>query len=344
MSSRAPEEPLQKPANGNGVFDGGGRLLVRQLSQERPASRGGSLSSPSPQHQASPRPMTASPRPLQASPRPAQASPQPVLASPRPLASASPRPAQASPSPRPMQMQAMCASPRLQAAVQGRLPELPVRTSGGSTTSTELPPVSAAYWSQVAYRLNGLRPPMANGLPPQMAPAPAPPVAPAPSSADAAAAARLRTPQVIMGEQGGVRTMVWSCPEPSAPPAPLPAPPMYSEEQMVRLSVDSLLSLGQERRLSSTSSAHTPPHLSPTSSLTLSPSPRSPFHASVITSAASTVAPPPVSLPHDLSPTAGPCRAAPPSVGGAPVPDPAFGALDMSKFWGQTQVSECGGS
>ncbi|XP_037079545.1 hormone receptor 4-like [Pollicipes pollicipes] len=139
---------------------------------------------------------------------------------------------------------------------------------------------------------------------------------------------RLRTPQVIMGEHGGVRTMVWTCPEPSAAPA-LPAP-LYSEEQMVRLSVDSLLSLGQERRLSSASSAQTPPHLSPSSSLTLSPSPRSPYHPSVITSTPSSAAP--VSAARDLSPTAASSRALP---GAEAQP---FGALDMTKFWGQTQA------
>ncbi|XP_043213532.1 hormone receptor 4-like isoform X2 [Amphibalanus amphitrite] len=227
----------------------------------------------------------------------------------------SPSPHQLSPRPQPA-----AASPRIHPAAHARFPAEPLRPA--SSPSPAEAPVSAAYWSHMAataYRLNGLRP--SNGAPPLPLP---PPPAPAASEQP-----RLRTPQVIMGEHGGVRTMVWTCPEPSTPPAPAPAPSVplsYSEEQMVRLSVDSLLSLGQERRLSSASSAHTPPHLSPTSSVTMSPSPRSPYHPSVITPTPPAPAPT-VSAAHELSPSAAPSRSQPTSE-----------ALDMSKFWGQTQA------
>uniref|UniRef100_T1J198 Hormone receptor 4 n=1 Tax=Strigamia maritima TaxID=126957 RepID=T1J198_STRMM len=77
------------------------------------------------------------------------------------------------------------------------------------------------------------------------------------------ATVRYRTsPALVMGESGGVRTMVWTSQGPSTTTTSSmvqPRPDDMEAEQAVRLSIDGLLSLGQERRLS-------PTQLSPSSS------------------------------------------------------------------------------
>ena len=86
----------------------------------------------------------------------------------------------------------------------------------------------------------------------------------------------LRTPTVIMGEAGGVKTMFWTAPEPMGAPGGFGGPREvlggpYDNGESLRASVDGLLSLGQERR-------NSPPQLSPSSTMSLSPAARSPLH------------------------------------------------------------------
>ncbi|KAB7502919.1 Hormone receptor 4 [Armadillidium nasatum] len=92
---------------------------------------------------------------------------------------------------------------------------------------------------------------------------------------------RLRTPTVIMGEAGGVKTMFWTTSGNSSPQPPFsnqvprevlnsPVSNQFGADtsEAVRASVDGLLSLGQDRRTSS-------PQLSPSPSMSLSRSPYS---------------------------------------------------------------------
>ncbi|XP_042226826.1 hormone receptor 4-like isoform X3 [Homarus americanus] len=158
--------------------------------------------------------------------------------------------------------------------------------SPGIVTSAGLrcgPPVSVAqpYWGGGASRINGMRPEFISGgmvQPTQSTNVPS--AAPADSSR-AGYSPRLRTPTVIMGEAGGVKTMFWSTPSETQTSASQaqrevltqPATPCaYGADtsDAVRASVDGLLTLGQDRRGS-------PPQLSPTSTLSLSPAARSPI-------------------------------------------------------------------
>lgn len=172
----------------------------------------------------------------------------------------------------------------------GSMPPSLVATMAGLTpgvvTSAGLraaPPISAAqpYWHSPASRINGVRPEFISGgmvQPSQST------VAPIPTPADSSRAGyspRLRTPTVIMGEAGGVKTMFWSTPNELPTPvsqAPRevltrPTTPCYgadTSDASVRASVDGLLTLGQDKRGS-------PSQLSPTSTLSLSPAARSPI-------------------------------------------------------------------
>ncbi|KAK4291515.1 hypothetical protein Pmani_031022 [Petrolisthes manimaculis] len=146
------------------------------------------------------------------------------------------------------------------------------------------PPVSVGqtYWSGSGYRVNGVRPDYIGAA--SMQPTQSPSV-PTPSPADSSRpgySPRLRTPTVIMGEAGGVKTMFWSTPsETQTPVSQSPrevltrptTPCGYGTDtsESVRASVvDGLLTLGQDRRGS-------PPQLSPSSTLSLSPAARSPL-------------------------------------------------------------------
>ncbi|XP_045109209.1 hormone receptor 4-like isoform X5 [Portunus trituberculatus] len=157
----------------------------------------------------------------------------------------------------------------------------------GVVTSAGLragPPISAAqpYWHGATSRINGVRPEFISGglvQPSQST------VTPVPTPADSSRTGyspRLRTPTVIMGEAGGVKTMFWSTPnelQTSVSQAPRevltrPATPCGygadTSDASVRASVDGLLTLGQDKRGS-------PSQLSPTSTLSLSPAARSPM-------------------------------------------------------------------
>ncbi|XP_050725211.1 hormone receptor 4-like isoform X4 [Eriocheir sinensis] len=169
--------------------------------------------------------------------------------------------------------------PSLAATMAGLTPG--VVTSAGLRAA---PPISAAqpYWHSAASRINGVRPEFVSGglvQPSQSI------MAPVPTPADSSRAGyspRLRTPTVIMGEAGGVKTMFWSTPNELQTPvsqAPRevltrPATPCGygadTSDASVRASVDGLLTLGQDKRGS-------PSQLSPTSTLSLSPAARSPI-------------------------------------------------------------------
>ncbi|XP_071518557.1 hormone receptor 4-like isoform X5 [Panulirus ornatus] len=158
--------------------------------------------------------------------------------------------------------------------------------SPGIVTSAGLrcgPPVNVAqpYWGGGPNRINGMRPEFISGGMVQPTPsAPVSAAAPADSSR-AGYSPRLRTPTVIMGEAGGVKTMFWSSPSETQTPvtqaprevlAQPTTPCGYGADtsDAVRASVDGLLTLGQDRRGS-------PPQLSPSSTLSLSPAARSPI-------------------------------------------------------------------
>lgn len=169
--------------------------------------------------------------------------------------------------------------PSLAATMAGLTPG--VVTSAGLRPA---PPISAAqpYWHGAASRINGVRPEFVSGglvQPSQST------MAPVPTPADSSRAGyspRLRTPTVIMGEAGGVKTMFWSTPNELQTPVsqaprevlPRPATPCGygadTSDAAVRASVDGLLTLGQDKRGS-------PSQLSPTSTLSLSPAARSPI-------------------------------------------------------------------
>ncbi|XP_066985760.1 hormone receptor 4 isoform X4 [Macrobrachium rosenbergii] len=133
-----------------------------------------------------------------------------------------------------------------------------------------------------ASRVNGVRPELISGGIVQSSPAAPPPAAAPADSSRAGYSPRLqRTPTVIMGEAGGVKTMFWTGPSESitsvsqAPREVISCPStpcVYGADtsDAVRASVDALMSLGQDRRGS-------PPQLSPSSTLSLSPSARSPI-------------------------------------------------------------------
>lgn len=149
------------------------------------------------------------------------------------------------------------------------------------------PPVTTAppYWGGSSAvgssRVNGVRPELISGGIVHSSPAPAPTAAAPADSSRPGYSPRLRTPTVIMGEAGGVKTMFWTGPSDSmtsvsqAPREVLSCPSTpggYGADtsDAVRASVDGLLSLGQDRRGS-------PPQLSPSSTLSLSPAARSPL-------------------------------------------------------------------
>ncbi|XP_076028781.1 uncharacterized protein LOC143017784 isoform X3 [Oratosquilla oratoria] len=155
------------------------------------------------------------------------------------------------------------------------------------------------YWSNVgSSRINGVRPELISGglinqqqQQPQQQQPTSQPVTPMVVEPKSAYSPRLRTPTVVMGEAGGVKTMFWSnqnensCSSSSGGPreslnsgvgsssgvSSMPGSMCYTADtsDAVRASVDGLLSLGQDRR-------NSPPQLSPSSSMSLSPSARSP--------------------------------------------------------------------
>ncbi|XP_027207779.1 hormone receptor 4 isoform X6 [Penaeus vannamei] len=174
----------------------------------------------------------------------------------------------------------------------------PVGLRCGAPVSTGPP-----YWGGAANRINGVRPELISGGIVQPTPSTQVAAAAPADSSRAGYSPRLRTPTVIMGEAGGVKTMFWTAPNESQTPASQAPREVLGPasncgygadtSDAVRASVDGLLSLGQDRRGS-------PPQLSPSSTLSLSPAARSPLTPS----ARSPHAPTPVSRsPYTVAPS-----------------------------------------
>ncbi|XP_045605082.2 hormone receptor 4 isoform X2 [Procambarus clarkii] len=251
------------------VFDGGGSQPVSSSAMPRPATADSNLHLvPKCEHTDIPERMSTTPPPPDTSEHHTEITPVSTCTPvPPPLVSLGPPHTTLSPIPH-----------TLSVSVAG--------LSSGMVISAGLrcgPPVSIAqpYWGGGANRINGMRPEFISGGMVQPTQSTSVPAAVPADSSRAGYSPRLRTPTVIMGEAGGVKTMFWSTPSETqttvsqAPREVLTQPAtscVYGADtsDAVRASVDGLLTLGQDRRGS-------PPQLSPSSTLSLSPSARSPI-------------------------------------------------------------------
>jgi len=184
-------------------------------------------------------------------------------------------------------MGAMTTTPYTLAATMAALSPANVITVNSSRNGFPVPTSMAQYWNQVnqgGNRINGVKPEIISGgvVPPIPSPHTVTVQADSSRSSFNTNNQRLRTPTVIMGEAGGVKTMFWTNPNESTPPPPpshvpreVLSPPTHSygadtSDASVRASVDGLLALGRGSS----------PQLSPTTTMSNSynPSPRSPHN------------------------------------------------------------------
>ncbi|CAL4112823.1 unnamed protein product [Meganyctiphanes norvegica] len=175
---------------------------------------------------------------------------------------------------------AITSTPYTLAATMAALSPANVVTVNSSRNGFPVPTSMSQYWNSGGNRIHGVKPEIiSGGIVPPTSSAHTVTVQADSSRSGFNNTQRLRTPTVIMGEAGGVKTMFWTSPNNEATPqtsiSQVPrevlSPPTHSygadtSDAAVRASVDGLLALGRGSS----------PQLSPTTTNSMSPSARSP--------------------------------------------------------------------